>query len=164
MINLTSQLTGVVTPLLSPVCNESITRRTSAVLRPVEAGYAMIRRIFLLGSIMNTERIVRGNPLESIFCKSSSSSISNRYATLRSASAMIGNLTWVELTSLMSLIHSSWEPRSLALYERQRMLASTQWQLSRETWRKLANPIIFTSRWSNSSWSLANAPNSVVHT
>lgn len=53
---------GVVTPFLSPVCSESTTRKTSAVLRPVDEGYCMVKRIFFLGSIMNTERMVNAIP------------------------------------------------------------------------------------------------------
>ena len=60
-----TQLIGVVTRCLSPVWRESSTRRTSAVLRPVEAGYDSIRRIVFFGSMMNTERMVKAMPLES---------------------------------------------------------------------------------------------------
>lgn len=104
------QSMGVVTPFLSPICSESTTRRTSAELRPVEAGYCMVKRIFFLGSIMNTERMVNaipiyhqlslnhfmmalmsvGIPCSSIFCKSCASTISYNQATFLAASAIIG--------------------------------------------------------------------------
>ena len=42
-------------------------RNTSALLRPVEAGYDRIVRIVLLGSTMYTERMVKAMPLESTF-------------------------------------------------------------------------------------------------
>jgi hypothetical protein len=58
---------GVVIRCLSPVWRESTTRRTSAVLRPVEAGYERIRRMVFLGSMMKTERMVNAMPLESTF-------------------------------------------------------------------------------------------------
>ena len=40
-------------------------RSTSAVLRPVEAGYERIVRTFLAGSMMKTERIVKAMPFSS---------------------------------------------------------------------------------------------------
>lgn len=49
-----TQLMGVVMRCLSPVWSESRTRRTSAVLRPVEAGYERIKRMVFLGSMMKT--------------------------------------------------------------------------------------------------------------
>ena len=58
-----TQLIGVVTLCLSPVCNESTTRSTSAVLRPVEAGYDKISRMVFFGSITKTLRIVKAIPL-----------------------------------------------------------------------------------------------------
>ena len=42
-----------------------MTRRSSAVLRPVEAGYEATSRIIFFGSMMKTERIVKAMPLES---------------------------------------------------------------------------------------------------
>jgi len=63
----TCQLMGVVTPFLSPVCRLSITRNTSVVLRPVEAGYIMVKRIFLFGSMMKTDRMVKAIPFSSMF-------------------------------------------------------------------------------------------------
>ena len=36
-----------------------MTRRISSKLRPVLAGYVMMRRIFFFGSMTNTERTVR---------------------------------------------------------------------------------------------------------
>ncbi len=65
-----SQLIGVVTLCMSPVCSESTIRSTSAVLRPVEAGYERIVRILFAGSMMNTERIVKAMPLLSTFVTS----------------------------------------------------------------------------------------------
>jgi hypothetical protein len=59
------QSIGVVMRCLSPVCRLSRTRRTSALLRPVEAGYERIRRMVFLGSMMNTERMVNAMPFES---------------------------------------------------------------------------------------------------
>ena len=50
---------SVATLYLSVSCSESMTRRISSKLRPVLAGYVMVRRIFLFGSITNTERTVR---------------------------------------------------------------------------------------------------------
>jgi hypothetical protein len=44
---------------LSPVCRESTTLRTSAALRPVEAGYESMRRMVFFGSMMKTERMVK---------------------------------------------------------------------------------------------------------
>ena len=38
---------------------ESMVRRISWKLRPADMGYVMTRRIFLLGSMMNTERTVK---------------------------------------------------------------------------------------------------------
>lgn len=40
-------------------------RRTSAELRPVEAGYWRMVRIFFFGSMIKTERMVNAMPLES---------------------------------------------------------------------------------------------------
>lgn len=62
-----TQLMGVVMRYLSPVWSESTMRRTSAALRPVEAGYERMVRIFLAGSMMKTERMVKAMPLESTF-------------------------------------------------------------------------------------------------
>src|SRR5579871_4695129 len=45
------QLTGVATEYLSVSCSESTTRRISSKLRPVLAGYVMVRRTFLFGSM-----------------------------------------------------------------------------------------------------------------
>jgi hypothetical protein len=53
------QLIGVVTLCLSPVCRESIMRRSSLELRPVEAGYDRIVRMVFLGSMTKTDRIVK---------------------------------------------------------------------------------------------------------
>ena len=61
-----TQLMGVVILCLSPVCSESTTRSTSAVLRPVEAGYDRMSRIVFLGSMMKTERIVKAMPFSSV--------------------------------------------------------------------------------------------------
>jgi len=60
-----TQLIGVVILCLSPVCRESMMRSTSAVLRPVEAGYERMVRIFFLGSMMKTERMVKAMPFSS---------------------------------------------------------------------------------------------------
>lgn len=91
--------------------------------------------------------------------------MSYSHATFRSASAMIGNWTFVWLTSLISLIHLSWEPRSLALYITS---ASTpQARVApfvREEEGKYTSPIILTPLLSNSPPIFANAPSSVVHT
>lgn len=57
-----TQLIGVVTLCLSPVCSESTTRSTSAEFRPVEAGYDMIRRMVFLGSMTKTDRMVKAIP------------------------------------------------------------------------------------------------------
>lgn len=46
-----------------PVWRLSRTRRTSAVLRPVLAGYERMRRMVFLGSMMKTERMVNAIPL-----------------------------------------------------------------------------------------------------
>lgn len=51
-------------------------RRTSAVLRPVEAGYERIVRMVFLGSMMKTERMVKAMPLESTLVASWWSSMS----------------------------------------------------------------------------------------
>lgn len=40
-------------------------RRTSAVFRPVEAGYERIVRIVFLGSMIKTDRMVNATPFES---------------------------------------------------------------------------------------------------
>lgn len=109
---------GVVTPFLSPVCRLSTTLKTSLVLRPVLAGYIIVNLIFLLGSITKTERIVNAMPFWSILVKSCWSTMSYRKATFRSASAMMGNCRSEPLTSLMSLIQLSCDPRSLALFEK----------------------------------------------
>jgi len=60
-----SQLTGVMTPYLSLYWSESTTRRISLVLRPVDAGYNCIRRIFFWGSTIKTDRMVIAIPRES---------------------------------------------------------------------------------------------------
>ncbi len=52
------QLPGVATLWWSVSCSESITRSTSSKLRPVDAGYVMVSRTFLFGSITNSERTV----------------------------------------------------------------------------------------------------------
>ena len=70
---------GVVILFLSPVCNESMTRRTSAVLRPVEAGYERMRRMVFFGSMMKTDRIVNAIPLESTLVVSWWSSLGDRF-------------------------------------------------------------------------------------
>jgi len=62
----TCQSIGLASPNLSVVCKLSITRSTSALLRPVLAGYVMLSLIFLLGSMMKTERIVRTMSLEPV--------------------------------------------------------------------------------------------------
>lgn len=71
-----TQLIGVVILCLSPVWRESTMRRTSAVLRPVEAGYERIVRMVFLGSMMKTERMVKAMPLESTLVASWWSSMS----------------------------------------------------------------------------------------
>jgi len=103
----TCQSIGLANPSLSVVCKLSITRSTSALLRPVLAGYVMLSLIFLLGSMMKTERIVRTMSLEPV---ADSGSMSYSHATPLSLSAMMGKRTWVEEMSLMSSIQSSWEP------------------------------------------------------
>lgn len=60
-----TQLTGVVILFLSPVCSESMTRRISALLRPVEAGYDRMVRMVFLGSMKKTERMVKAMPFSS---------------------------------------------------------------------------------------------------
>ena len=60
-----TQLMGVVILCLSPVCSESTTRSTSAVLRPVDAGYDRMSRIVFLGSMMKTDRMVKAMPFSS---------------------------------------------------------------------------------------------------
>lgn len=82
---------------------------------PVEAGYIIVRRIFLLGSITKTERMVKAMPFSSMLSRSCWSTISYWNATLRSASAMIGNESLVLEISLMSWIQRPWLPKSLAL-------------------------------------------------
>jgi hypothetical protein len=62
---------------LSDACRESITRSSSAVLRPVEAGYERIRRMVFLGSITKTERMVKAMPRESTLVVSWWSSLGN---------------------------------------------------------------------------------------
>lgn len=66
------QSIGVTTPFLSPSCKLSITLSTSAVFLPVLAGYDMLSRIFLVGSMMNTERMVKAIP--PVFWRASRSS------------------------------------------------------------------------------------------
>lgn len=136
-----TQLIGVVTLFLSPVCKESTTRSTSAVLRPVEAGYESIRRMVFFGSMTKTLRMVNAIPFWSTLVVSWWSSMSYAYATFLSLSPMIGNLSWLPEISSMSLIHPPCE--STVLAER---------------------PISFTPRLVNSGSNLAKAPNSVVHT
>ena len=136
-----TQLIGVVTLFLSPVCNESTTRNTSAVLRPVDAGYERMSRMVFLGSMTKTLRMVKAIPFWSTFVVSWWSSMSYAYATLRSLSPMIGNLSLLPEISSISLIHPPCE--STVLAER---------------------PINFTPRLVNSGSSLAKAPNSVVQT
>jgi hypothetical protein len=60
-----TQLMGVVILYLSPVWSESTMRRTSAELRPVEAGYERMVRIVFLGSMTKTERMVKAMPFSS---------------------------------------------------------------------------------------------------
>ncbi len=136
-----TQLIGVVTLFLSPVCKESTTRNTSAVLRPVEAGYESMRRIVFFGSIMKTLRMVKAIPFWSTLVVSWWSSISYANATFRSLSPMIGNLRVLPEISSMSLIHPPCESTVFA-----------------------DRPINLTPRLVNSGSSLAKAPNSVVHT
>ena len=71
--------------------------------------------IFLAGSMMKTERMVNAMPFSLMLSRSSCAIMSQRKATLRSASAMMGNLTVVFCVSLISSTHWSWELRSLAL-------------------------------------------------
>src|SRR5690606_22730815 len=94
----------------------------------------MIRRTFLFGSMMNSERTVRVS-LALGWIRS------YRSETLRSASAMIGKLTAVFCVSLMSSIHLICESTG-------------------STDRAMA----LTPRLANSSLSLAVNPSSVVHT
>ena len=138
-----TQLIGVVTFLesLSLVCRESTTRRTSAVFLPQLAGYVIIKRIVLAGSMMKTERMVNWTPLSSILVASWWSIMSYKRAIRRSGSAIMGKDRWLPVISSMSLIHKRWESASLAL-----------------------NPIILTPLLVNSGSSFANAPSSVVHT
>ena len=68
-----TQLIGVVMRCLSPVWSESTTRSTSAVLRPVDAGYDRISRIVFFGSMMKTERMVKAMPFSSTLVASCSS-------------------------------------------------------------------------------------------
>lgn len=72
------QSIGVVTPLLSPVCKLSTTRKTSLVFRPVEAGYIIVNRTFFEGSMTNTLRIVNAIPFSSMLVVSWASTISYR--------------------------------------------------------------------------------------
>lgn len=136
-----TQFIGVVTLFLSPVCKESTTRNTSAVLRPVEAGYERMRRMVFLGSMMKTLRMVKAMPFWSTLVISWWSSMSYAYATFRSLSPMIGNLSLLPEISSMSLIHPPCESTVFA-----------------------DRPINFTPRLVNSGSSLAKAPNSVVQT
>ena len=53
------QLTGVATEYLAVSCKESMTRKTSSKLRPVDAGYSILSFTFLSGPMTNTERTVR---------------------------------------------------------------------------------------------------------
>jgi hypothetical protein len=152
------QSIGVVTPFRSPSCKLSMTLNTSALFRPVDAGYDIVSLIFLFGSMMKTERIV--NAISGL-AMSSSAIMSYRYATLRAASAMMGNLSVVCEMSFMSSIHLSCEPRSFALYTPIRV--SIKHHLFFEQ-ASLTNPIILTPLDSNSSFNFANAPSSVVQT
>lgn len=165
------QSIGVVTPSLSPVCKLSTTLNTSLVFLPVLAGYIIVNRIFLFGSITKTERMVNAMPFWSIFVRSCASTMSYSHATCRSASAMMGNCRSVLLTSLMSRIHRSCEERSLALYGGALSAsrpASYGWPLlglGVGLWHvdvRHTSPINFTPRFSNSPFIFAKAPNSVV--
>jgi hypothetical protein len=69
----------------------------------------------------------------------------------------MGNWTLLPVTSLMSLIHSPWEPMSLALYTFVRKAFNSLFMPH-------TSPIILTPRFSNSSFNFANAPSSVVQT
>src|SRR5690554_1009395 len=93
-----SQLTGVATLWLSVNCSESMTRRISLKLRPVLAGYVSVRRTFLFGSMMNTERTVA-------VVLALGWIMSYKVDTLRSSSARMGYSTLVFWVSLMSSIH-----------------------------------------------------------
>src|SRR5690349_9428358 len=66
--------------------------------------------------MMKTERMVNAMPFSAMLSRSSCAIMSYRKATLRSASAMMGNATVVFCVSLMSLTHWSCELRSLALW------------------------------------------------
>src|SRR5690554_320388 len=94
----------------------------------------MISRTFLFGSIINSERTVRVS-LALGWIRS------YNWDTLRSASAMMGKVTWVFWVSLISSIQRWWDSTGSTLR------AST-----------------LTPRLANSSLSLAVKPNSVVHT
>ena len=111
-----------------------MTRRISSKLRPVDAGYVIISRIFFAGSMTNSERTVS---VAFAFGWIMSYSID----TFRSASAMIGKLTRVFCVSLMSSI--------------QRLCDSTGSTDSATT---------FTLRFAKSSLSFAVSPSSVVQT
>lgn len=136
-----TQLIGVVTLCLSPVWRESTTRNTSAVLRPVEAGYERINRMVFFGSMTKTLRIVKAIPFWSTLVVSWWSIISYRYATFLSLSPMMGNLSVLPEISSMSLIHPEW--LSIVFAD---------------------SPISLTPRLVNSGSSFANAPSSVVQT
>ena len=82
----------------------------------VEAGYSIVSLIFFAGSMMKTERMVKAIPFSARLSRSSWLIISYKKATFLSASAMIGNSTAVDETSLISFTQSPCELRSLALY------------------------------------------------
>src|SRR5699024_5163563 len=95
----TSQFTGVDTLCLSDSWMASMTRRISGKLRPALFGYVSVMRIFLSGSIRNTQRTEEESPSPGWI-------MSYRFDTVRSPSPMIGKLTGEFQALSMSLDHS----------------------------------------------------------
>ena len=147
----------MVTLCLSPVCSESTTLSTSAVLRPVLAGYERIKRMVFFGSMTKTLRIVKAIPFSSTFvaswwsillrsacaplglCGLAEPHMSYSSAICLCLSPMIGKLNLLPEISSMSLIHCPCLSIVFAL-----------------------SPMSFTPLFANSGSSFANAPSSVV--
>lgn len=100
-----SQLIGVVTLCLSPVCSESTIRSTSAVLRPVLAGYDRIVRIIFLGSMMKTDRIVNAMPFSFTLVASWWSILSHQPHQSHTPKPLPSSSTRVFVSSHLHIIH-----------------------------------------------------------
>ena len=84
-------------------------RRTSAVFRPVDAGYDRIVLIFLFGSMMKTERIVKAMPLLSTLVASWWSSL-DLVVSRQSSFVLFLYIHVICERHLSLLVADDWEP------------------------------------------------------